>query len=182
MAAEQLIDYSASGRVHTSLGNASPLLEQDVFRCLGDDQWVAISIPAAAAMQIVGEVTGAQSMAELALWCAERSAPDVTAALWSRGVPASPVLWAQESIDNPQLIARGFFETVAHPVCGAHPYISWPGRFSAGPAVWNRQPSPTMGQHNAEILSELGFDAVQIAGFRDRQVISEGVLTQKHGW
>ncbi|MEQ1874924.1 MAG: CoA transferase [Ilumatobacteraceae bacterium] len=181
-AAEQLIDYSASGLLHTSLGNASERIEQDVFRCAGDDQWVAISIPDEAAMRVVEDVTGAGSMAALAGWCAERSAADVTAALWSRGVPASPVFWAQEAADNPQLAARGFFESVAHPICGTHPYISWPGRFSAGPATWNRVPSPTMGQHNAEILAQLGFDDGQINDFLDRHVISDGVLTQKHGW
>ncbi|MCE9622639.1 MAG: CoA transferase [Actinomycetia bacterium] len=181
-AAEQLIDYSATGRIHTSLGNGSSLLEQDVFRCLGDDQWVAISIPDDAAMSVVGDLTGAQSMPALAAWCAERSAEAVTDALWSHGIPVSPVFWAQQTIDNPQFVARGFFESVTHPICGTHPYISWPGRFSAGPALWNRSPSPTMGQHNAEILAELGFDRGQIEDFSSRQVISDGVLTQKHGW
>lgn len=181
-AAEQLIDYSATGRVHTSLGNGSSLLDQDVFRCAGDDQWVAISIPDDAAMRAVGAITGAQSIASLAPWCAEHSAQEVTAALWSHGVAVSPVFWADQTIDNPQLVARGFFETVEHPICGVHPYISWPGRFSAGPAKWNRRPSPTMGQHNAEILAELGFEGDQIKDFYDRQLISDGVLTQKHGW
>lgn len=181
-AAEQLIDYSASGRLHTSLGNASELVEQDVFRCAGDDQWVAISIPDEDAKSVVQEITATRTMAALAGWCAERSAAEVTNALWSRGVPASPVFWAQDAADNPQLVARGFFESVTHPLCGTHPYISWPGRFSAGPATWNRQPSPTMGQHNAEILAQVGFDDGQIADLHARHVISDGVLTQKHGW
>ena len=181
-AAEQLIDYSATGHLHTSLGNESPLIAQDVFRCIGDDQWVAISIPDDLAMRVVEEITGAQSMAALAPWCAARTAAEVTDALWSHGIPASPVFWAHETIDNAQFVARGFFEAVDHPICGTHPYISWPGRFSAGPTTWNRQPSPTMGQHNAEVLAELGFDDGQINDFYERQVISDGVLTQKHGW
>lgn len=181
-AAEQLIDYTATGTLHTSLGNASPLMEQDVFRCAGDDQWVAISCPDDAALQCVLKVAGAQTLVELASWCAARTAEEICEALWSHGVPVAPVVWAQQVIDNPQLVARGFFEPLAHPVCGTHPYISWPARFSAGPHVWNREPSPTMGQHNIEILGELGFDDAAIAGLRDRDVISEGVLTKKHGW
>ena len=39
-----------------------------------------------------------------------------------------------------------------------------------------------MGQHNAEILAELGFDGDQITDFYDRGLISEGVVTTKHGW
>lgn len=181
-AAEQIIDFSATGRVHTSLGNASTLMQQDVFRCYGDDQWVAISVPDESAMRTVEAITGASSMETLASWCAERSPQAVTDALWEPGIPASPVFWAQETINNPQLIARGFFEPVAHPICGTHPYTSWPGRFSVGPTRWNRQPSPTMGQNNAEILAELGYDVGEIAEFNERRVISEGVLTQKHGW
>jgi crotonobetainyl-CoA:carnitine CoA-transferase CaiB-like acyl-CoA transferase len=181
-AAEQLIDYSATGHLHSSLGNSSALITQDVFRCTGDDQWVAISIPDESAMSVLRDITGTDSMTTLAVWCGKRSAAEVTDALWSRGIPVSPVFWAQEAIDNEQLVARGFFESVEHPICGTHPYISWPGRFSAGPAVWNRKPSPTMGQHNAEILAELGFDDGQIDDFYDQQVISDGVLTPKHGW
>ena len=181
-AAEQLIDYSANGLLHTSLGNASTLLQQEVFRCVGDDQWVAVSIADEAAMRVVEQVTSARSLPELAVWCGTRSAEEVTDALWPHGIPVSPVLWAQETVANPQLVARGFFETLEHPVCGTHPYISWPGRFSAGPTKWNREASPTMGQHNAAILAELGFDADQINDLSDRQIISAGVLSQKHGW
>lgn len=186
-AAEQLIDYSASGTLHTSNGNASTRIVQGVFRCAGDDEWVAISIPDESAMWAVPPVAvwdlvGGQSLEALAWWCEERTAQEVTDALWPHGIPASPVYWAQETISNPQLVARGFFENVEHPLCGTHPYISWPARFSAGPEVWNRKPSPTMGQHNTEILAELGFDEAQIADFHERQVIADGVLAQKHGW
>lgn len=181
-AAEQLIDYSATGQLHSSLGNASPRMQQDVFRCAGDDEWVAISIPDDAALRSVLDTASVASFAELATWCAARTPREVTAALWQLGVPVAPVVWAQEVIDNPQLVARGFFETLDHPVCGAHQYISWPARFSNGPAMWNRAPSPTMGQHNDAILSELGFDASEINAFRERAVIADGVLTKKHGW
>ncbi|CAN5404848.1 CoA transferase [soil metagenome] len=180
-AAEQLIDYSATGHLHTSQGNASERLVQDVFRCAGDDEWVAISTPDTAAMRAVWELIGVQPEA-LAWWCEQHTAQEVTDALWPHGIAVSPVVWAQDTINNPQLIARRFFESVEHPICGTHPYISWPGRFSVGPAAWNRKPAPTMGQHNAEILTELGFDEGQIADFYDRQVISDRVLTQKHGW
>lgn len=180
--AEQVIDQSLAGRLHTSLGNRSPLIDQDVFRCAGEDQWVAISIPTDAARSALADATGAPDRAGLEQWCAERSPQDVTDALWAQGIPTAPVTWAQDTVDNPQLVARGFFDSVDHPVCGRHPYVSWPARFDAGPAPWNRRPAPTMGQHNTEILLELGFDEGAIEALRAEEIIAEGVLVDQHGW
>lgn len=180
--AAQVIDYSSSGRLHASLGNRSPRLDQDVFRCAGDDQWVAISLPDPQAWATLREVAGVEDLAGLDSWCRNRSPQQVTDALWTRGIPASPVAWAQEAATNPQLQARGFFESLDHPVCGRHPYASWPARFGNGPRPWNRRPAPTMGEHNDEILTELGYDPAAIVALRDANVIAEGVMIDQHGW
>jgi crotonobetainyl-CoA:carnitine CoA-transferase CaiB-like acyl-CoA transferase len=34
-----------------------------------------------------------------------------------------------------------------------------------------QRPPPTLGQHNAEILGELGYSAAQISAFEARQLI-----------
>jgi crotonobetainyl-CoA:carnitine CoA-transferase CaiB-like acyl-CoA transferase len=180
--AEQVIDYSLSGRLHTSLGNGSPLMSQDVFRCVGEDQWVAVSLPDDTARAALHAVAGVEDLAALAQWCAGRTPQEVTDALWPHGVAVAPVTWAQDTIDNPQLQARGFFESVEHPVCGTHPYVSWPARFGSGPNPWNRDPAPTMGQHNNEILAELGFSADDVEALRADHVIADAVLTDQHGW
>jgi crotonobetainyl-CoA:carnitine CoA-transferase CaiB-like acyl-CoA transferase len=40
-----------------------------------------------------------------------------------------------------------------HPVTGPNLYSGLPMRLSRGPAMWNRACSPTLGQHNHEVLA-----------------------------
>lgn len=52
------------------------------------------------------------------------------------------------------MIFRNFFETIDHPVVGTHPTPTMPFRYS-GVSHWLREPAPTIGQHNREILGDL---------------------------
>jgi crotonobetainyl-CoA:carnitine CoA-transferase CaiB-like acyl-CoA transferase len=57
-----------------------------------------------------------------------------------------------------------------HPVCGEHLVATLPLRFH-GVERWLRTPAPTMGQHNHEILAELGLSAGEIAELEAAGVI-----------
>ena len=182
VAAEQVVEYSAFGNLQRSMGNSSPRMSQQVFRGAGDDEWTAVSLPDQRALRAALAVSGGDDTDDLERWCAARPAEDAAETLRAQGVPAARVQWAQEVVDSPQLHHREFFEQLDHPLCGRHTYISWPARFDAGPQAWNRTASPTMGQHNDEILTELGYDEAEISRMRSEGVISEGVLTDQHGW
>ena len=181
VAAEQAVEFSAFGRLQRSMGNSSPRMFQGVFRCSGDDEWVAVCLPDEEAVRAALKVTGGGPDG-LEGWCSSRPANDAAEALLAGGAIAARVYWAHEVLDNPQLHHRGFFEQLDHPLCGRHTYTSWPARMSAGPRTWNRVASPTMGQHNEQVLAELGFDVAEIDEMRRRGVISSGVLTDQHGW
>ena len=73
---------------------------------------------------------------------------------------------------NPQLQFRGLFETEDHPVTGRHPVPTLPFRL-AGLDEWLRAPSPTLGEHNDEVLAELGLDAAQRDALRSAGIIGE---------
>lgn len=186
--AEQVLEFAAFGQLMVSDGNRSPMFDQDVYRCAGEDRWVAVSAPdariAAALRSVVGDpdADGDVDPEIVAGWCRPRSPSEVVEALVGAGVPAAEVVWPHQIVDNPQLQARGYFEQLDHPVCGEHPYVSFPARLSAGPSRWNRSPSPTMGQHNGEVLAELGYDADEIAELRAAAVVAEGVVSDQHGW
>jgi crotonobetainyl-CoA:carnitine CoA-transferase CaiB-like acyl-CoA transferase len=92
--------------------------------------------------------------------------------LQDRHIPASRVRTMQEALDDPQIASRGLL----HRQDGA-PGIE--GSFSVpvaaftfahdGPRV--DRPPPMFGQHNDEVLAELGYSAGDIAGFRSAKII-----------
>ncbi len=100
-----------------------------------------------------------------------------TAAEWeewfqARHVPASRVRTMGEALADPQIASRGILHKHEN-VPGV------PGSFTVpvaafkfghdGPKV--DRPPPMFGQHNAEILGELGYSAADIAGFKAAKVI-----------
>ena len=75
---------------------------------------------------------------------------------------------------NPQMAARGFFESFTHPVVGTHPVPTVPFRY-ASVERWLRSPAPTLGQHNREILGGLlGLSDDEI-----RRLAEDGVIGQR---
>ena len=91
----------------------------------------------------------------------------------ARGVPASQLVNAHFLMPNPQLEDRAFFQTLAHPVSGTLRYPGLPMRFSAWGPQLHRSASPTLGQHNDEILRELGLSSGEIQALRDAKAIGE---------
>src|SRR4051812_45361468 len=87
-------------------------------------------------------------------WCSSLPRDDAVAVLLHEGIPAAAVLHQPEILDNPQLIARGFFETLDHPVIGTHKFPGMAFRYGDKDGGWLRRPSPTLGQHNDEVLGE----------------------------
>jgi crotonobetainyl-CoA:carnitine CoA-transferase CaiB-like acyl-CoA transferase len=75
--------------------------------------------------------------------------------------------------ESPQMRARGFFAPIEHPVTGRHEVPGLPMTFSARPGPWHRWHPPLLGQHNDEILAELGIDAAERARLRREGVIGE---------
>ena len=91
------------------------------------------------------------------------------------GVPAEVVIAARDVIHNPQLRDRSLFETEDHPVTGPHPVPTLPFRFTHV-AGWLRAPSPTLGQHNDDVLGALGVDADAREALRAADVIGERLV------
>jgi crotonobetainyl-CoA:carnitine CoA-transferase CaiB-like acyl-CoA transferase len=58
---------------------------------------------------------------------------------------------------DPHLAAVGLFERYDHPEAGGYKQMRPPVKFSATPSNIRRHP-PRMGEHTAEVLSEVGAE------------------------
>ena len=76
--------------------------------------------------------------------------------LEAEGVPCAPVLTRTEMIDHEQVIANDLVQTYEHPSAGAIRQTRPAAQFSRTPAGV-RFGAPDLGQHNDEILAELGI-------------------------
>ena len=193
-AAEQVIEFSAYGGRIDRQGNrgrnASP---QGVYRARGDDAWVAVSVETDAQweglVRALGEPAWARA-AELANAPGRLAARDhldeelsraigelerdaAVEQLLAENVPAAPIEHPNRTGENPQARARGFFQEIEHPLTGKTPYPSYPARFDGSFARWRRA-SPTLGQHNDEVLTQLlGLSEAELAELREAGVIGE---------
>jgi crotonobetainyl-CoA:carnitine CoA-transferase CaiB-like acyl-CoA transferase len=141
-AAEQIVEHGAHDVVLQREGNRAPhAAPQNLYACRGPEQWLALSIESDAQWQAFVAVLGRPAWAldaalaqhagrrahhdridaELARWAADRDLDSTVAELVAAGVPAAPVVDPRTTYQHAQLVSRGFYEPVAHPVVGTHP-------------------------------------------------------------
>ena len=73
-------------------------------------------------------------------------------------VPCAPVLQRHEVLDHEQIRINEMIEEFDHPIAGRLRQPRPAARFDKTPARMQRH-APTLGQHNDELLAELGIDA-----------------------
>jgi crotonobetainyl-CoA:carnitine CoA-transferase CaiB-like acyl-CoA transferase len=78
------------------------------------------------------------------------------------GVPCGPVSTAEELFDHPQVEAMAMRQRVEHSTVGAMEVCGAPFRFLETPERVRRA-APALGEHNREILAELGYAGAEIA-------------------
>ena len=198
VAAEQVIEYSAYGALLQRAGNRGPTAapqnpyrtaDIDEFGCRDswvavavttDEQWLglcdALGCPPWAMDPKLSSAAGRREQHDvidehLAAWCAQRGGDEIVRILWGAGVPVGKVMQPHRQTELPQLAFRGFFEDVGHPVNDRARHSTIPMRFSGGPHRFHVHPAPLLGQHNHELLAELGLTEAEIAGLEADGVI-----------
>ena len=107
-------------------------------------------------------------------WTQGRNVDDVVTLLRSHGIPAGAVITASLMLAEPQLNARNYYVPLDHPLTGVRRYPGWPMQFSFG-GPQQRTAPPTLGQHNGEVLAELGLDEAEVERLAKERVIGTRV-------
>lgn len=94
-----------------------------------------------------------------------KDSTDWLAAFEQAAVPAGPIYAVDAMFNDPQVQHLGIARPLSHPILGDFRVVGEPVGLSRTPAGI-ATPTPEAGEHNAEILAELGYDETAIAGLR----------------
>jgi crotonobetainyl-CoA:carnitine CoA-transferase CaiB-like acyl-CoA transferase len=106
-----------------------------------------------ARLRLVGEVMRQRTTAE---WLERLGAEDV---------PSAPILSRDELIGDAQVAENRLLVEEEHPLAGRIRYPRPAARFERTPAEL-RRPAPALGQHNVEILGQIGYSSEEIGHLR----------------
>jgi len=186
LTAELVLDWSVRRESPAREGNRDVrMAPQGVYPCRGDGpipEWVAVSVQNDEQWKALASAAGRQDwvadpgLAVLAgrrtrhdeldegisAWSRSRLPAEVVAALRPAGLPVAHVLAVPRMYDDPQLVARGYYQELDHSRTGTRRYPGWPVQFSFV-SEHHRRGAPTLGEHNHEILTgELGLSDEEV--------------------
>ena len=191
-----------AGRAVRPRGNADPhVVPHGCYRAAGDGpegsgQWVAIAAETDAQWAglasllghpewasdghpwagVAGRLAGRSAIdAAVAAFVSERDRWEVAEAVQRAGAIASPVLEPSAMLASPQLQARSWFVPVEHRYLGERLMPGFLAKLAPDAPAWER-PAGLVGEHNEEILAELGYAPDAIARLR-----ADGVIGESYG-
>jgi crotonobetainyl-CoA:carnitine CoA-transferase CaiB-like acyl-CoA transferase len=86
-------------------------------------------------------------------------------------IPLTAINSMQEAFDHPQLRHRQMLLHVDHAVEGRIPQLGFPIKLSDTPCEI-RTPPPLLGEHNEELLKQVGYSESDVAAMRTSGVIA----------
>ncbi|MSQ21914.1 MAG: CoA transferase [Dehalococcoidia bacterium] len=192
--AEAIMDYVLNGREGERLGNRDRnLVPQGCYRCLGDDQWVTLSISSDAEWKVLCNLIGRKDMAAdpglqtkeqrwqrhdeidryIAEWTQKRDKVQAMHELQQNGIAAGAVLNNKDVLLNAHLRSRDYFAQVVHknPHLGKKVYPGLPYMFD-GARLPNPIPAAELGEDNWPVLKDLlGMNQDTVREWEKRDII-----------
>jgi crotonobetainyl-CoA:carnitine CoA-transferase CaiB-like acyl-CoA transferase len=188
---DALVATSVHGAAPPRIGNRSPdHAPHGVYRCAGDDAWVAIGVRSDLEWRaLVGVIDGAElsALADLATparleqrrgldaaisaWSGARTAIEAASALQAAGVPASPAFTNRDLVENEHLAARRFMVTLDQRDAGPQRFPGFPIHFGRRSVTLHAPPG--LGDDNDQVLRSLGFTPDEIAGLARAKAIAD---------
>jgi benzylsuccinate CoA-transferase BbsF subunit/naphthyl-2-methylsuccinate CoA transferase subunit len=191
-AGEQALDAQMNHRNPKPLGNRDPWgAVQGCYRCLGDDQWIVITLRDDADWQRFCTAIGGPSWCDderfrttfsrlhnhddldglISGWTSQQSADRVWHDLQRAGIPATKVMNEAEIVEDKHLQEREFFIEMTHPDAGTHLHPGHLWKTSAG-ALNAWRAAPTLGQDNEYVYRKvLGYSDAEYQRLVDEKHI-----------
>jgi crotonobetainyl-CoA:carnitine CoA-transferase CaiB-like acyl-CoA transferase len=196
LVAPWVIEHSATGAAPLR-GNRHPwLTPHGCFRCAGEDAWVVVAA-SDASWPALARTIGRPELADdpalstdegrraredeleaaVEAWTSGRTPDEAMNVLQAAGVAAGAVRHLQEVLaTDPQLIARGYWQTVDRPWLGPHRQSS-PVFREEGRPYPIRTPAPTLGQSTREVLARvLGLPDAELDRLEASRIIGEAPI------
>jgi crotonobetainyl-CoA:carnitine CoA-transferase CaiB-like acyl-CoA transferase len=174
-------------------GNRDPhLAPHGVFRCAGEQRWVAIAVRDDGEWRRLAGCMGAPALADdprfatlaarkanedalealITEWTRPQADTAVVAALQAVGIPAAVSMTNRDLAEDRDLRDSGFHVRLEHPEIGTRLHLGIPWQMSDTPCAV-RRPAPCLGEHTDDVLRRIvGYDDARIADLR-----AAGVLT-----
>ncbi len=197
----EVAEWAMNHRLPVRVGNSDPLVvPHGCFRAgggeAGDEAWVVVAAETDAQWAGLAQAMGHPEWAArghpwatipgrlaarddihraVAGFVVDRTAEDVAAAVQAHGAIAAPVVAPWSLLGDAQHQHRDWMQTVTHPHAGTQQFPGFLWRIAPDAASWDR-PAALVGEHNIEVLGELGYseDAV-------RQLTADGILGTGYG-
>ncbi|MGH7924435.1 MAG: CaiB/BaiF CoA transferase family protein [Candidatus Binatus sp.] len=190
MMPEAMMDFLMNGRDRAPIGNRDDsMAPHGVFPAAGDDRWITIAIAADDEFAKLCEALGVPAMAsdpkfarlparlanvemlerEIAARTRRHDRDGLVAKLRARGLAAGPVYNTPDVINDPAFAESGMLVKMKHGEVGERAVPGLPVRFSDIDLQYRG--APTIGEHNDEIMNELGYSAAEIARLKEAKVL-----------
>jgi benzylsuccinate CoA-transferase BbsF subunit len=160
---------------------------------MGDDMWVAVAVASEDEWQGLCRAIGQPQLAGdprfqdresrhdnqealdeiISSWTRERDHYQAMHLLQADGVPAGAVLKGSETINDPHLEARGFWDMVDNPEAGTYKQTTLPWMLSKSPRQTSVS-SAGLGEHNFQVFNGLlGLSSDEINALVDEGITGD---------
>ena len=172
---EYFLGYQLTGRPPHRLGNRHPnMAPHNVYRCKGEDAWVAIAVasddewkcfriaigdPPWCRDSKFASADGRKDHQEkldslVQSWTKGRTPYEVMHALQARGIKAGAVMRAPDILADPHYAARDFIDRTNHPDGGRYKHPGLPWKYSSAPTGMGLR-APLFAEHSNWVLQDL---------------------------